>query len=103
MGNDDSFEDDALRRIPMARRQFVRRLVAGAAFTVPLVRSMGGAAAEETTSPPPTSPPPTSPQDMEACLFGGWRALSDDQGRPFKNQGDCVSFVASRQRNPAGG
>jgi hypothetical protein len=27
------------------------------------------------------------------CKRGGWRTLVDDQGEPFRNQGQCVSFV----------
>jgi hypothetical protein len=36
-------------------------------------------------------------------MLGGWRTLTDAEGRPFKNQGDCVSYVASLGRNPAAG
>ena len=34
---------------------------------------------------------PTSKSD---CKKGGWRNLDNDKGKPFKNQGACVSFVA---------
>jgi hypothetical protein len=37
-----------------------------------------------------TTPVPT---DKDQCKKGGWRNLADDQGEPFKNQGQCVSFV----------
>jgi hypothetical protein len=37
-----------------------------------------------------TTPVPT---DKDQCKNGGWRNLADDQGQPFKNQGQCVSFV----------
>jgi hypothetical protein len=43
------------------------------------------------------------PTSTEQCKKGGWMNLTDDAGRPFKNQGDCVSFVATRGKNPAGG
>jgi choice-of-anchor C domain-containing protein len=33
------------------------------------------------------------------CKNGGWKTLHDGQGRHFKNQGDCVSYFASRFRN----
>jgi hypothetical protein len=36
-----------------------------------------------------------TPNDKEQCKNGGYRALADNNGQPFKNQGDCVSFVAS--------
>lgn len=29
----------------------------------------------------------------EDCKNGGWRELVDDEGKPFKNQGDCIKFV----------
>lgn len=40
------------------------------------------------------APPPT-PTTKEQCKNGGWRELADGSGTPFKNQGDCVSFVAT--------
>lgn len=33
------------------------------------------------------------PTDKDQCKKGGWKNLQDDTGKPFKNQGDCVSFV----------
>jgi hypothetical protein len=41
---------------------------------------------------------PKEPTSKEQCKNGGWR----DFGL-FKNQGDCVSFVATRGKNPPGG
>ena len=38
------------------------------------------------------------PTSKQQCKGGGWRALTDDQGRPFRNQGQCVRFVVSRRR-----
>lgn len=35
------------------------------------------------------------PTDKEQCKKGGWENLARPDGSPFKNQGDCVSFVAS--------
>jgi hypothetical protein len=29
----------------------------------------------------------------DQCKDGGWRDFSDDEGHPFKNQGQCVAFV----------
>jgi hypothetical protein len=37
-----------------------------------------------------TAPTPTN---KEQCKGGGWRELTDGNGTPFKNQGQCVSFV----------
>jgi len=37
------------------------------------------------------------------CKKGGWRDLTDNDDRPFKNQGDCVSYFASGLRNKASG
>jgi hypothetical protein len=40
-------------------------------------------------------PPPPSSTTKDQCQNGGWRTFG-----VFKNQGDCVSFVATRGRNP---
>jgi hypothetical protein len=37
--------------------------------------------------------PDWQPATTADCKNGAWQNLVDDQGRPFKNQGDCVSFV----------
>ena len=41
--------------------------------------------------------------DVNLCKRGGWASVTDDQGRPFRNQGDCVSHVVTGGRNPARG
>jgi hypothetical protein len=46
---------------------------------------------------------PRMPQSKDDCNNGGWKDLVDDRGRPFKNQGDCVSFVATNGKNKAKG
>lgn len=43
-----------------------------------------------TTAGPVTSS--SVPTSLFACLRGGWRHLTDAQGHPFKNQGQCVSY-----------
>ncbi|MGH9289773.1 MAG: hypothetical protein ACRD0V_16015 [Acidimicrobiales bacterium] len=40
-----------------------------------------------------TTPPPVA-TDKDQCKDDGWRDLGDDQGEPFRNQGQCVSFVS---------
>jgi hypothetical protein len=42
--------------------------------------------------------PPQLPTSSEQCKNGGWRSYG-----VFKNQGDCVSFVASGGRNQPSG
>jgi hypothetical protein len=42
-----------------------------------------------------TQPVLISPTSKAQCLHGGWRNFPQ-----FKNQGDCVSFVASGGKNP---
>lgn len=37
----------------------------------------------------------------DACKKGGWMNLTDNEGNSFKNQGDCVSFVATGGKNKA--
>lgn len=34
------------------------------------------------------------PADRQDCFNDGWRNLTDDSGRPFQNQGDCVAFAS---------
>ncbi len=36
-----------------------------------------------------------APTSSNACKKGGWQSLETTDGRPFKNQGDCVSYVQS--------
>lgn len=43
------------------------------------------------------------PQSKGDCKKGGWQSLTDDEGTPFKNQGDCVSYVATGGTNKAKG
>ena len=43
------------------------------------------------------------PSSKSDCKKGGWESLTDAAGTPFKNQGDCVSYVATGGRNPADG
>ena len=43
-------------------------------------------------------PPPPTPTTREQCMNGGWRTYG-----VFKNQGDCVSFVATKGKNPPAG
>src|SRR4029079_14231893 len=34
------------------------------------------------------------------CKHGGWRTMIDRAGNHFKNQGDCVSYFATKGKNP---
>lgn len=34
------------------------------------------------------------------CKNGGWQTMLDTAGNSFKNQGDCVSFFATKGKNP---
>jgi len=46
----------------------------------------------------------TSPADKDQCKQDGWKAFKNTDGSPtFKNQGDCVSFVATGEKNPPAG
>jgi hypothetical protein len=45
---------------------------------------------------------PGAPTSKQQCFEGGWQQLTDNNGTAFKNEGDCVSFVATLGRNPAG-
>jgi len=52
---------------------------------------------------PAAPPPPPTPATKDDCMNGGWQNFTDNQGTAFKNEGDCVSFVATGGRNPAAG
>jgi YVTN family beta-propeller protein len=44
------------------------------------------------------TPPPRVPTSREQCKNGGWKLFPG-----FRNQGDCVSFVATKGKNPPAG
>jgi hypothetical protein len=48
----------------------------------------------------PNLPQPTN---KDQCKGNGWMSYADAAGTPFKNQGDCVSYVATKGHNSAGG
>jgi len=76
-----------------------KTLLRGAIFL--LVFAVVGQAAAQTPppppgfTPPPPPPPPTLPTTKDQCFDGGWQTF-----KVFKNQGDCVSFVATKGKNP---
>lgn len=45
---------------------------------------------------------PPMPASKAECMNGGWKSLTDGTNS-FKNQGDCVSFVATNGKNAAAG
>jgi len=67
----------------------------------PLIRAMilafaaVGTAAAQIPPPPPPPPPGALPTTKEQCFKDGWKKFG-----VFKNQGDCVSFVATKGKNP---
>jgi Bacterial pre-peptidase C-terminal domain len=45
----------------------------------------------------------TGPKTQEECKKNGWKAFENPDGSPmFKNQGDCVSYVATHGKNEPG-
>jgi hypothetical protein len=40
-----------------------------------------------------------TPTSKDQCKNGGWSNYTDANGTPFKNQGDCVSYVATGGRH----
>lgn len=50
-----------------------------------------------------TTTPNLVPTTANQCKGGGWQELTDNAGTSFKNQGDCVSFVATGGTNTAAG
>ena len=77
------------------------RYVAGAAVVSDVAYVVGGLASDTEFSArnEAFSPGPSVPVAAEQCRNGGWKAFG-----VFKNQGDCVSYVATHGRNaPSGG
>lgn len=37
--------------------------------------------------------PPATPTSRDDCRHGGWRDVVDEHGQPFRNVGDCISWV----------
>jgi choice-of-anchor C domain-containing protein len=58
-------------------------------------------ATETVPEPDPEPTPDPTPGTMADCKDGGWQDLVDDADDSFKNQGDCVSYVATDGRNTA--
>jgi hypothetical protein len=56
----------------------------------------GGSTSDITLIDPPPPPPPL-PTSKDQCKKGGWESFGI-----FKNQGDCVSFVATGGKNSPG-
>jgi hypothetical protein len=48
-----------------------------------------------------TSSSCATPVTKDQCKNGGWTGWANGQGAAFKNQGDCVSYVASGGRSDA--
>jgi hypothetical protein len=42
--------------------------------------------------------PAAVPTSKDQCKHGGWRNLTDDQARPFRNQGQCVDWAVHHRR-----
>lgn len=54
------------------------------------VLAMEGTVAGTVVIPPPT------PASRGDCMGDGWRDLGDDDGTPFRNQGECIAWVSTR-------
>ena len=48
------------------------------------------------------APPEPAPLTIDDCKRGGWEHLTDEDGQPFSNQGDCVSHAASASHSQSG-
>ncbi len=46
------------------------------------------------STPAPTRTPPNA----NACKKNGWRSYTDASGRPFRNQGACVSYAKKHKK-----
>jgi len=106
---------EVVAQVTADRRAFIRKYVLGAAFAAPVVasffmRSSSGYGTTFTTNSvcftsnsgakmctcftsngSITVTVPTSPND---CKNGGWTRVARTDCTPFRNQGDCISFVS---------
>ncbi len=57
------------------------------------------AAISSSPSGEPVTINPRKPTSKDQCKNGGWQNYTDGNGTPFKNQGDCVSYVATGGKN----
>jgi hypothetical protein len=44
----------------------------------------------------------TVPTSTSECMDRGWQNLTDNNSTAFRNQGDCVSYVSTGAKPPAG-
>lgn len=71
----------------------------------PLLRGaillLGLAVVGQAAAQPPPPPGQELPTTKAQCFNGGWQTFKDVfKNQVFKNQGDCVSFVATQGKNP---
>jgi hypothetical protein len=64
---------------------------------VVLVAGLGGPS-ELLGATAPITFGPNTPTSRANCKHGGWRNLANARGRPFRNQGRCVSYVVTHRR-----
>jgi hypothetical protein len=94
--SNETLEGDVLSRVSTERREFIKKYLLGPAFAAPLVvsflmRNPAGAHAQTFCS----NSTPVVPTSRAQCKNGGWRTFARPDCSPFKNQGDCISFVAT--------
>ncbi len=65
----------------------IRRLLAGvfAAFPVVAIPIAVTSISTQAGAAPPTA--------VQQCKDGRWRTLTDASGQPFRNQGQCISYL----------
>lgn len=92
--SDETLEREVLSRVTSDRREFIKKYVLVPAFAAPVIASFSmrnpAAAGAQAYTSNCTGVVPTS---KAQCKNGGWQHLNRPDCSPFKNQGDCVSFV----------
>jgi choice-of-anchor C domain-containing protein len=71
-------------------------LATGASTTLSFISTTLGAYGPAIDNVVVTETVPTK----DDCKNGGWQTMIDGAGNSFKNQGDCVSYFATKGRNP---
>lgn len=67
-------------------------------LNVPSLSSTSAGSAVPTVTPTSTASPYNVPTEAKQCKKGGWKTFVTPDGT-FKNQGDCVSWIATNGKN----
>lgn len=99
VGTDDS--SDSVFWNTNTKGYYTNPLCAGGTFCQDTQWNPYGTVAMRIAVASPVPPPSPVPTSKDQCKMDGWKTLVDSALHSFKNQGDCVSFVATGGKNTA--